>query len=210
MGRPRAPGVRVDLKLYPSPWRSGEIWRSEEARLKREISLVGRAGHTMTGLGGSPRRRELVFLGHNMTNAAPNGEFQTADGLLMIATGSQGQFVPLCQAIGMNELLDDPRFATGASRYANDQVLIELMNQRLQTQSRAYWAERLDAAGVPNAPLQDLAQAVEHEQTTASGILQTSPDGNYRVVGLPLKFDGVRPAFRRPAPKLGEADEELL
>ena len=142
--------------------------------------------------------------------AAPNGEFQTADGLLMIATGSQGQFVPLCQAIGMNELLDDPRFATGALRYANDQVLIELMNQRLRTQSRAYWAERLDAAGVPNAPLQDLAQAVAHEQTAASGILQTSPDGGYRVVGLPLKFDGVRPAFQRPAPALGEADEELL
>ncbi|MDP7586031.1 MAG: CoA transferase, partial [Verrucomicrobiota bacterium] len=73
-----------------------------------------------------------------------------------------------------------------------------------------YWAERLDAAGVPNAPLQDLAQAVAHEQTAASGILQTSPDGNYRVVGLPLKFDGLRPAFQRPAPGLGEADEDLL
>ncbi len=141
---------------------------------------------------------------------APNGEFETADGLLMITTASESQFVPLCEALGMTELLDDPRFATGASRYANDHALIKLMNQRLRTKSRAHWAERLDRAGVPNAPLQDLAQAVAHEQTAASGILQSSTDGGYRVVGLPLKFDGVRPAHLGPAPALGEADEELL
>jgi crotonobetainyl-CoA:carnitine CoA-transferase CaiB-like acyl-CoA transferase len=48
----------------------------------------------------------------------------------------------------------------------------------------------LDAAGVPNAPVQSIDQALEHEQTRALGIMQTGPDGKLSLIGSPLSFDG--------------------
>ena len=49
-----------------------------------------------------------------------------------------------------------------------------------------------------------------HEQTEALGIIQKLADGSLQIVGLPLRFDGVRPAIDRSAPRLGEHDSEIL
>jgi crotonobetainyl-CoA:carnitine CoA-transferase CaiB-like acyl-CoA transferase len=68
----------------------------------------------------------------------------------------------------------------------------------------------LTAADVPNAPIQNLGEAVDHPQTVASGIYQISPDGSFRLTGLPLLFDGERPGFRKKAPDLGEATQEVF
>ena len=61
-----------------------------------------------------------------------------------------------------------------------------------------------------NAPLQTLGEAVDHPQTIASGLLQKSPDGDFRTIGMPVRFDGVRPGFRSNAPGLGEATQEVF
>jgi crotonobetainyl-CoA:carnitine CoA-transferase CaiB-like acyl-CoA transferase len=69
---------------------------------------------------------------------------------------------------------------------------------------------QLDAVGVPNAPLQAIDQVAAHPQTAAVGVLQDGPPGSLRTVGMPLTFDGVRPAYDRVAPGLGEHNEAVL
>jgi crotonobetainyl-CoA:carnitine CoA-transferase CaiB-like acyl-CoA transferase len=63
---------------------------------------------------------------------------------------------------------------------------------------------------VPNAPMQTIAEVLEHPQTKALGILQQSPQCDIALLGLPLSLDGVRPAFRRSPPALGAHTEEIF
>ncbi len=56
---------------------------------------------------------------------------------------------------------------------------------------------------MPNAPVQRIDQVVNDPQAQALGIIQQGPEGALPTLGLPLRFDGVRPAYERAAPKLG-------
>ncbi len=140
---------------------------------------------------------------------APNREFEAADGLLMITTASDSLFRRLAETIGRPELTADERFATTPARLNHEAELTAVLGPILQTKSRAEWADILNRAGVPNAPVHDLAEALAHPQAEASGLVQQSPDGGFRAIGLPLSFDGIRPAFDAVAPELG-ADDQLL
>jgi crotonobetainyl-CoA:carnitine CoA-transferase CaiB-like acyl-CoA transferase len=69
----------------------------------------------------------------------------------------------------------------------------------------AVWADLLDAGGIPNSPIQTLDKVVTDAQTAALGIIQQwSGSPALSLVGLPLSFDGARPAFAKTAPGLGE------
>jgi crotonobetainyl-CoA:carnitine CoA-transferase CaiB-like acyl-CoA transferase len=70
------------------------------------------------------------------------------------------------------------------------------------------WLERLSAAGVPAAPVQDVGAAAMHEQTAALAILENL--GAYTTVGSPLSFDGERPGLASEAPALGAHTAEIL
>jgi crotonobetainyl-CoA:carnitine CoA-transferase CaiB-like acyl-CoA transferase len=62
---------------------------------------------------------------------------------------------------------------------------------------------------VPAAPIENVAQVAASPQTAALGMLQQAPDLDMTLAGLPLEFDGVRPPYRRSAPKLGEHNHLL-
>ena len=106
--------------------------------------------------------------------------------------------------------MDDPRFATNNARVANSEAFKTTINETLAKRTRAEWSKLLSAADVPNAPIQSLSEAIEHPQTVASGMMQDSPDGSFRLFAMPLRFDGKRPGFRRAAPELGEANQEAF
>ena len=78
-----------------------------------------------------------------------------------------------------------------------------------RTRSAAEWADLLDAAGVPNAPVQSIEQVANHPQTTALDILRVEPNSKQQFFGLPLSFDGIRPDRDDSAPGLGENDDEI-
>ena len=140
----------------------------------------------------------------------PYQAFPCSDGYLMVAAGNDNLFRKLCAVVEKPELADDPRFAKNAGRVENRDVIIALLSGQLAGNTRAAWQARLEAVGVPCGPVQTLDQVVAHPQTTALGILQTSPDGNLRTIGLPLSFDGVRPGYETAAPGLGEHTEAVL
>jgi crotonobetainyl-CoA:carnitine CoA-transferase CaiB-like acyl-CoA transferase len=141
---------------------------------------------------------------------APNDGYETADGKLMLTTGTPLQFERFCGVVGRADLLEDPRFATNNDRMTNSEAFKATINETLAQRTRAEWSTLLSAVDVPNAPIQTLGEAIEHPQTVASGIMQNSPDGSYRLFAMPLRFDGERPGFRRPAPELGEATQEAF
>lgn len=141
---------------------------------------------------------------------APNRGFQAADGIHVIVVGTDGQFRRFCDAIGCPDLADDPRFAKSVDRLANEPALAKLIGDIIAADTRAAWSERLDAAGIPNAPVQTVEEVVAHPQTAALGILRPGETDSARYVGLPLRIDGQRPATVSHAPRLDEHRQQVF
>ena len=138
----------------------------------------------------------------------PYEVFEAADGELMIAAGNDRLFSALCNALDLRELTADERFATNPLRVAHRDELVPILAARLRERPSAEWLARLDSAGVPVAPVQDVAGVAEHQQTRALAILQ--PLGEATAVAPPLSFDGERVRHTRPPPRLGEHSREVL
>jgi crotonobetainyl-CoA:carnitine CoA-transferase CaiB-like acyl-CoA transferase len=136
--------------------------------------------------------------------------FQTSDGEVIIAAANDRLFRKLAQALGKPEWAQDERFKSNALRLANKAQLVPAIQAIIGTASSAHWVEQLEAAGVPCAPIQDLRRVVAEPQTAALGMIEPVPDADISLIGLPLSFDGERPAMRRRAPKLGEHNREIL
>jgi crotonobetainyl-CoA:carnitine CoA-transferase CaiB-like acyl-CoA transferase len=149
--------------------------------------------------------------GSGIEQIVPYQAFETADGHMMVAAGNDNLFRRLCAAIGRPGLAEEPRFRTNAERVVNRRELVPILSDLFRTAPIAVWAERLDMAGIPNSPIQTLDQVVTDPQTTALAIIQQwAGSPALSLVGLPLSFDGARPAFARTAPRLGEDNAEIV
>ncbi len=211
-GRPpvRVPVSTIDMGA--GMWSTIAILASliERARTKRggivTTSLYETALNWMSlpitsyqASGTLPRAR-----GSAVAEIAPYQCFMTRDGWLMIAAGNDGLYRKLCVVLGRPEWGEDPRFWTNAERVAHREVLIPMLEDVIRDRPMSDLMAGLDAAAIPNAPLQSVDQVAAHPQTAALGIIQAGPDGGLPLVGLPVSFDGKRPALKWPTPRLGE------
>jgi crotonobetainyl-CoA:carnitine CoA-transferase CaiB-like acyl-CoA transferase len=135
--------------------------------------------------------------------------FQASDGEVVIAAANDRLFGKLARELGHPEWATDARFASNALRVQNKAEVIPKIQDILRMHSMAHWIDRLEAVGVPCAPIHDFQQAIEQPQTQALGILQEIPDMNLRIVGLPVSFNGERPPVRHRAPSLGEHNDDI-
>jgi crotonobetainyl-CoA:carnitine CoA-transferase CaiB-like acyl-CoA transferase len=136
--------------------------------------------------------------------------FQTADGEVIIAAANDRLFQKLARELGRPEWAEDERFKTNALRLANKDVLMPQIQAIIRAESSVHWVDRLEAAGVPCAPIQDLNEVVAQPQTAAIGMIEPVPGADLSLIGLPLSFDGARPPMRQRAPLLGEHNAEIL
>ncbi len=154
-------------------------------------------GHLETGAVPGPQ-------GTAFPSIAPYQVLPASDGGLMVTAANDGLFRRLAEAVGAPGLADDPRFATNPDRVANRAALTEALSERLRTDTRAAWVERLSAAGVPAAPVQDIGEVAADPQLAATAILR---DG---TLGPAFSVDGERPEYGSPPPALGAHTAEVL
>jgi crotonobetainyl-CoA:carnitine CoA-transferase CaiB-like acyl-CoA transferase len=130
--------------------------------------------------------------------------FDTADGQVILAAANDRLFAKFAVEAGHPEWTADARFKTNADRHANYDALIPRVREIMRTQPSAVWVQRLEKAGVPCAPINDMSHMKAHAQTAALGMVQSVPDIDLGLMSLPLSLDGERPAIRTRAPRLGE------
>jgi crotonobetainyl-CoA:carnitine CoA-transferase CaiB-like acyl-CoA transferase len=133
----------------------------------------------------------------------------TADGRAIVSAANDRLFDKFVRDLGHPEWAQDSRFKTNADRVANKDVLIELVSAIMRQRTTVEWVERLEAIGVPIAPINDFDIVKSHSQTAALGILQPVPGIDLELVTLPLSIDGNRPAVKSRAPGLGQHNEEF-
>ena len=144
---------------------------------------------------------------------APYEAFPTSDAWVMIACASDALFAKAMAALDAPGLAADPRFATNPRRVENRAALTEELSAVTRAMASAAVLARLQRAGVPSAPIHTLDRLARDAQTEASGMLipvehPRLPD--FRAVGLPIRWDGVRPPVTRVPPLLGEHTAEVL
>lgn len=135
---------------------------------------------------------------------APYKAFQASDKYIVIAAGNDNLFAKLCNVLGRDEWVRDPRFISNKDRVANRIVLNEEIERLTRLRPAKEWSDALGAVGVPCAPMQTTSEVIAHPQTTALGMLEPTPDGSMTLVSSPLRFNGERPRIRSAAPAVGE------
>jgi formyl-CoA transferase len=148
--------------------------------------------------GQSPQRHRS---GH--PDFVPYEAFEAQDGPFLICVGNDRLFAKLCDALEAPGWLADPRYSDNRARLRHRDHLTAAMNTILLTHTRSEWIARLEAKGVPCAPIHTVAEAVIQPQVQALGIIQPVPGENFTLTGLPISFDGERPQIRAAAPALG-------
>jgi crotonobetainyl-CoA:carnitine CoA-transferase CaiB-like acyl-CoA transferase len=137
--------------------------------------------------------------------------FETKTGPLVVAAGNDRLFARLAAVLDHPEWATDPRFATNAARVANKAGLLAEIARIFLTRTKGEWIDRLEAEGIPCAPIHTLPEAVAHPQAAALGMLQDVPGApDLTLMGLPLSFDGARPRIRVAPPRTGEHDAAFL
>lgn len=157
--------------------------------------------------------REPGRYGSAHPSIVPYQPFQTRDGWIMVAVGTDGQWQALCRAAGTPDLGSDPRFATNEGRVRHREVLLERLNGLFASRSTAEWIEALLAAEVPCGPLYRVSQVFEDPQVRHREMvvqLHHPKAGPLRMTGIPVKFQATPGSVRRPPPLLGEHTVEVL
>jgi crotonobetainyl-CoA:carnitine CoA-transferase CaiB-like acyl-CoA transferase len=143
----------------------------------------------------------------------PYQALSAADGPVMVAVGNDKLWRRLVAALGLDELADDPRYATNADRVRNRDGLIAKLEAALSLRPAAEWTRLLTAAGVPAGPVNDVPAALDHPQVTARQMVAEIDHpiaGRLRTLGSPLKLSASPPSLRRPPPRIGQHTDAIL
>lgn len=139
--------------------------------------------------------------------------FQTTDGYITAGAVSDAEWEGMCRALEREEWLQDERFNTPNGRIVNVQERLRLTAEVLATRSSAEWLARLDAEGVPCAPVLERHEVFEHEQVKENDMVSEYDHpvaGRIRQPRPAARFDKTPAGMQRHAPVLGEHTAELL
>jgi Predicted acyl-CoA transferases/carnitine dehydratase len=134
----------------------------------------------------------------------PYEAFEAADGPFLICAGNDRLFAKLAGVMGRADWIDDARYRTNTDRIVHRDALVAEMAPILLGRSRVEWLAAMEEAGVPCSPIQTIPDAVADPHVQALHILREVPGEDFQLVGLPLSFDGQRPAVRHGGPRHGE------
>jgi crotonobetainyl-CoA:carnitine CoA-transferase CaiB-like acyl-CoA transferase len=203
LGGPRDP--RRAARARDEPVRVG----SSTSRSTRPLSVTSATTSPATWRTGTVPRGH----GTGFPTIAPYEVIRTRDGELMVAAGNDRLFLLLCGELGADELSIDPRFRTNPDRVANREALIALLEPYFARDDTASWHERLTGAGVPAAPVADVADILAFAANRGARAHAGPPPSEIpelRLAALPLSLDGERVLHRSPPPLLGEHTAEIL
>lgn len=159
----------------------------------------------------------MTFIGKEVKAAraqfAQDLIFATTDGYITAGAVSDVEWQGMCEALDQPQWLDDERFSTPTGRIVHVADRLAMTAEVLARNSSAHWLERLDAHGVPSAPVLSRDEVIEHQQVVINEIIEEFEQpggGRVRQPRPAARFSAMPVKIRRPAPALGEHSAEVL
>jgi crotonobetainyl-CoA:carnitine CoA-transferase CaiB-like acyl-CoA transferase len=187
---------------------SGKGQHLDLALLDSQIALLAYQNTNYFATGTPPKR-----IGNLHPNIVPYQPFRTSDGEVIVACGNDNLYRKLCEAAGCGALATDARFATNGKRVENRAELTRLLQEIFSKKTTKEWVEVLESAGVPNGPINNVAQVFEEPQVKARGIhlrLDHPVAGKVDSVASPMRFSGTPLSHERAPPVLRQPTDEVL
>lgn len=151
--------------------------------------------------------------GNQSSHTAPRNVYVCADGGYVAMSGSmQSMAMKILDTVGRPELKEDPRFATNDARVENRDELDEIIGSFIKERSQADNLELFEAAGVTVGPVCSIADLMNHPYVLEREVLVDLPDqdvGKVPMHNIVPRMSGTPGVFRRPAPQLGEHNDEI-
>ena len=171
-------------------------------------AVLANQGANYLATGKSPGR-----LGNAHPNIVPYQTFKTADGAVILACGNDNLFRKFCEVASCAHLADDPRYAINGKRVENRVELTRILDEIFARRTTREWVDALEAAGVPNGPINTIEQVFAEPQAIARGLRMELPHpaaGKVSLVRSPMRFSATPVEHERPPPLLGEHTDEVL
>jgi crotonobetainyl-CoA:carnitine CoA-transferase CaiB-like acyl-CoA transferase len=178
------------------------------ALLDSQVALLAYQNTNYFATGTPPGR-----IGNLHPNIVPYQPFRASDGEIIVACGNDNLFRKFCDAAGCPGLARDPRFATNGKRVEHRAEITRLIQEIFLKRTTAEWLALLEAAGVPNGPINNIAQVFEEPQVKARGVkieLEHAAAGKLPLVASPMRFSETPLEYRLPPPLLGEHTDQIL
>lgn len=167
---------------------SGAGQRIETSLLEGEVAFLVDAAMEYL-VSGHVRER----WGSEHSQIVPYKVFEARDGMVVIGAGYETVFRPFLEVLGRLDLLDDPRFSTLAARVENREAVYEVLDAEVRRHGSAELLARLEAAGVPCAPVNDMRQVFDHPQVLHRRMrleLEHPAYGSVPTLGPAVKYSG--------------------
>lgn len=154
-------------------------------------------------------------IGNTHPNIVPYQVFPVADGHIIIATGNDAQYIKLCGILGAPQFAEVPEYKDNKGRLGHRAELVGKLIALTMRMTRAELLQKLEGAGVPAGPINDLEQVFSDPQVIHRGMKlelknPAAKGGKSPGIRTPIVLDGAPMASDRPAPRLGEHSVEIL
>jgi crotonobetainyl-CoA:carnitine CoA-transferase CaiB-like acyl-CoA transferase len=189
-------------------FRSGRGQKVAASLYDSGIALLANVGNSHLATGKDARR-----YGNGHPTIVPYTTFSTADGVVALAVGNDGQFARLAALCGLPEWAQDPRFARNVARVENREAIEALVGAAFTPRHTAALVDELKAQGIPAAAVRSVSQALADEHTQARGLVLDvlhPTAGLFKTLATPLSLAETPTTVRHPPPRLGEHTRQIL
>ena len=186
---------------------TGEGQYIEISLMASAVFALGNAGSYYLTSGESPPRA-----GNAHTTSAPTNLFETRNGPIYLAAGSNRMFGKLCRdIINRPDLPEDPKFANPTARAANRDELYALLGQIFAGDTRENWLAKMK--NLPAGAVRTIGEALESREVIEQGMVKTVTHpsaGDLRIIAAPYRFSGTPLAEPQAPPLLGADTQGVL
>ncbi len=224
-GEENRPPVKIGVAITDigaGMWAAIAVLAALKSRIEKgvgqyiDISLLDCSVAWMSHIAGSYFFSEKVpnRIGSSHPSIVPYQAFPTKNGrYILIAAGNDRLFKILCEALSLDELVEDPRFKTNNDRVKNREILIKILEESFLERNRDEWIEMLREIGFPTGPVYNIEEVFSDPQVLHRDMLLEfdHPEmGNVKQIGTPMKFSRTPCVLDSYPPFLGEHTVEIL
>ena len=160
-------------------------------------------------------KKEQPRLGNAHPNIVPYQVFEASDGYLIVAAGNDAQFKRFCDILKRPDLDDNDKFNKNIARIENRDELINILSREILKFKKKNLLEQIEKKSISGGMINSLSEVFSSEQVSAREMRikieqGDSIDGFVELIGNPVKFDKNPVTYRRPPPKCGEHNDEII
>ena len=188
--------------------RTGVGQRIDLTMLDAVISLLADISTSYLNTG-----HDYAKFGNGHPDLVPYQAFQASDGYFIVACLTNAFYKRLCQGLGREDLISNPKFASNTIRCQHREEIVGILQEIFLTNTCDHWITLCHDFDVPSCRVNGLKELFEMEQLKAIGSIaewEHPTQGRFRTMNVPFRMSATPGSLRIPPARLAEHTDEVL